>query len=97
VRPLRLQSVAETEVAEAVDWYRTRSPSAARGFLLELDSTLRKIHRDPDSFPLVTRTLRRALLSHFHYGVYFRASSEVVAIVGVIHGRRHPRRWRTRG
>jgi hypothetical protein len=59
VRPLRLQSVAETEVAEAVDWYRTRSPSAARGFLLELDSTLRKIHRDPDSFPLITRALRR--------------------------------------
>jgi toxin ParE1/3/4 len=97
VRPLRLLSVAETEVADAMDWYRARSLSAARGFLLELDSTLSKIRHDPESFPLVARTLRRALLSHFPYGVYFRAHPEIITVIGVIHGRRHPRRWRTRG
>jgi len=97
VRPLRLQSVAAAEVADAVDWYRARSIRAARGFLIELDSTLRKIQRDPESFPLITRTVRRALLSHFPYGVYFRAYPDRITVVGIIHGRRHPRRWRTRG
>jgi len=97
VRPLRLQSVAATEVAEALDWYRSRSPNAARGFLSELDRTLGQIQHDPGNFPLVTRTLRRALLSHFPYGVYYRVHSEVISVVGIIHGRRHPRRWRRRG
>ena len=51
----RLQSVAEAEVAEALDWYRGRSAGAARGFLSELDRTFSQIQTDPGRFPLVTR------------------------------------------
>jgi len=97
VRSFRLQSVAEAEVAEALDWYRSRSASAARGFLNELDRTFSQIQTDPGRFPLVTRTLRRALLSHFPYGVYYLVRSEGIVVVGIVHGRRHPRRWRRRG
>jgi toxin ParE1/3/4 len=96
VRPLRFQSVAEAEVTEALDWYRGRSPTAARGFLKELDRTLRRIQHEPESFPQVTPTIRRALLLHFPYGVYYQVHTEVISIVGIIHGRRHPSRWRSR-
>ena len=97
MRRLQLQSVAEAEVAEALEWYRQRSPTAARDFLAAVDHTLRRIQRDPDGLPAVSRTLRRALLPHFPYGIYYRVFSDVVVVVGVVHGRRHPRRWRRRG
>lgn len=94
--PLQLQSVAEAEVAAAFDWYRGRSTAAARGFLIEIDRSLGEIQQDPTRYPLVTRTIRRALLSHFPYGVYYRVHRDKITVVGIIHGRRHPRRWRRR-
>ena len=97
MRRLQLQSVAEAEVAEAMEWYRQRSPGAARDFLTAVDQTLRRIQRAPESLPLVSRTLRRALLPHFPYAIYYRVFAEAVVVVGVVHGRRHPRRWRRRG
>ena len=97
MRRLELQSVAEAEVAEAVEWYRLRSPAAAEDFLAAVDYTLRRIQQDPDRLPMVSRTLRRALLPRFPYGVYYRVFPDAVIVVGVVHGRRHPRRWRRRG
>ena len=72
VRRVLLQSVAEAEVAEALQWYRQRSPAAGRDFLAAVDQTLGRIQQDPESLPMVSRTLRRALLPHFPYGIYYR-------------------------
>ena len=90
---LRLQSIAEAEIAEALEWYRVRSARAATDFLATIDQTLRRIQQTPEAFPLVAATLRRVLLPHFPYAVYYRVLAEQVIVVGVIHGRRHPRRW----
>jgi plasmid stabilization system protein ParE len=97
VRGLRLQSIAEAEVAEALEWYRQQSATAAQDFLAAVDQTLRRIEQDPESLPLVSKTLRRVLLPRFPYAIYYRVFPDVVTVVGVIHGRRHPRRWRRRG
>jgi plasmid stabilization system protein ParE len=40
--------------------------------------------------------MRRAILRRFPYGVFFRTTTDEIIILGVIHGRRHPRQWRSR-
>jgi plasmid stabilization system protein ParE len=39
---------------------------------------------------------RRALLRRFPYAIYFRLLDEEIVILGVVHGRRHPRIWERR-
>lgn len=94
--PLLLRSVAETEVAEAVEWYAARSPDLAARFLLALDKALQRIRRSPESCLLIYPPLRRSLLVHFPYAVFYRMHPDRIVVVAVIHARRDPRRWRSR-
>ena len=91
-----LRSAAEAEVADAVGWYAERSRDIAARFLLALDEALALVADNPAAFPMVRPPLRRCLLSHFPYAVYYRVYSEYVSVVAVVHGRRHPRRWQSR-
>lgn len=51
----------------------------------------------PASFPLVHRTVRRALLRRFPYAVFFveQGDAEVV-VLAVLHQASDPARWQTR-
>ncbi|MGH7628405.1 MAG: type II toxin-antitoxin system RelE/ParE family toxin [Gemmatimonadales bacterium] len=97
MRQLVVRSVAEAELAEAVEWYAGRSPGTARRFLAAVDEALARIRQNPGSFPVVHGQLRRVLVAQFPYAVYYRMFPTTISIVGVVHGRRHPRHWRRRG
>ena len=88
-----LQSVAQAELTEAIEWYAARSLQAARRFAALVDLTMQEIAEAPESFPGVSPKLRRAIVPRFPFGIYFIAVEGTVIIVGVIHSRRHPRRW----
>ena len=85
--------MASAELAQAFEWYAARSPDVAARFLDELDATMVRIAENPEAWPLVRGDMRRAAVTHFPYGVYYRVFPTVISILGVVHGRRHPRRW----
>lgn len=91
-----LRSLAEAEVTEATLWYAARSLETARRFVSLVDATLTRIAADPSSFPMVGLRLRRAIVRHFPYAIYFIVLPDIVVVIGVIHTRRHPRRWQRR-
>ena len=84
---------ARTEIEEAFEWYRARSPRAADEFLVAVDRALSAIGEAPDRFPVVRGRLRRMLLIGFPYAVYYKIFPRTISIVGVIHGHRHPDVW----
>ena len=88
-----LQSVAQAELTEAVEWYAARSLQTARRFAVQVDLTMLQIAETPESFPGVSPRLRRAIVPRFPFGIYFITLHGLVVVVGVIHSRRHPRRW----
>jgi plasmid stabilization system protein ParE len=47
-------------------------------------------------YPDLHRQTRRALLSRFPFGVYYRLEGGEAVIVAIMHGSRNPRRWQTR-
>ena len=93
VRPLRVRALARQEIETAFDWYRKRSPSAAEGFLDALDHALFQLASAPEQHLVVRGLLRRVLLVGYPYAVYYKVYPSVVTVVGVVHGRRHPRTW----
>ncbi len=91
-----LRTLAEAEVTEATEWYAARSFETARRFVSMVDVTVDRIAAAPDSFPKVGAKLRRAIVPHFPYAIYFVVLPDITSVVGVIHARRHPRRWQQR-
>jgi plasmid stabilization system protein ParE len=87
---------AEADIAEAALWYERRCGGLGREFVRAVDSCFELIARQPDAFPVVYRNARLGLLRKFPYLVVYRVFPEFITVVAVIHGRRHPRRWKSR-
>lgn len=50
----------------------------------------------PLTYPVVHRNARRALMTRFPFGIYFRVEQSQIVVVAVIHGSRHPHHWQGR-
>jgi toxin ParE1/3/4 len=87
---------AENEAHSARRWYEEQKPGLGVRFAAAIDETLQRIASNPSAFPVIHGEVRRAVVRRFPYGVYFRVQEDELVIIAVMHGRRHPRRWRTR-
>lgn len=94
--PLVVRARARAEIDEAFEWYRTRSLTAAAQFIDAIDHALTDIAEAPERHPMVHGRVRRMLLSGFPYAVYYKVFPNIISVVGVIHGHRHPDVWRQR-
>lgn len=93
---LRVRKLARAEVDTAFNWYFERSPRAAERFLEAVNAAIKGIESAPKRQPVIRGRLRRLLLKGFPYGVYYKVYLNVISVVGVIHGRRHPAAWLVR-
>jgi plasmid stabilization system protein ParE len=94
--PIIITPAAELDIADAIDWYGAISPELPLVFRLVLDTTLGLVAEFPDSYALVARGLRRALLRRFPHGVFYRHEASVIQVVAVLPTTREPRVWQAR-
>jgi len=95
-REVRLRPEAEQDLVEAATWYEANQPGLGQHFLDEVNETLTSIGEQPLAYTLVHRSVRRALLKRFPFGVFYFASDPTLIVVAVLHGSRHPRSWKGR-
>lgn len=84
---------AVREIGEAYEWYEIQLPHLGTEFLGAFDAQFKVIGETPLLYAETQRGVRRALLSHFPYGVFYALSGDIVSILGVIHTSRNPRGW----
>ena len=77
-RDLIIRPEAETEMAEAYDWYEARSSGLGADFLLSVDAVLQAAARNPGQFPVVHRSIRRGLTKRFPYQVFFLGGFQIM-------------------
>lgn len=94
--PLIVREAAQEDIREAVDWYEHRSPGLGSQYLDRLDDCLSRVARNPELFPEVHRSSRMAVLQRFPYLVIYRVTPALISVIAVMHGSRHPRRWKER-
>lgn len=87
---------AETEVAEAVEWYESRGRGLGAEFLRALDAVIAHVQRYPTHYSLVFGNVRRAVLRRFPYNLIYEERGDEILIAACIHGRRDPARWQKR-
>ena len=93
---LIIQPEAERDLAEAFTWYETQRPGLGNELLLSIEASLAAIQRRPETFPVVHREIRRALIRRFPYGIFFVIDEASLIVIAIFHAKRDPRRWESR-
>lgn len=90
---IRLLSIAGIELAEAMAWYRERSPRAAEGFWLKVQEARRSMALFPLASPTITGNVRRFILSNYPYDLIYAIRPAEIVILAVAHHSRQPGYW----
>jgi toxin ParE1/3/4 len=93
---VRLTSVAEAELTDALDWYAANAPREAPRFLDELEALTGRLADNPNQFPKVSGEVRRAGFRRYPYGLFFVIRPDEVQVFACFHASRNPRSWRDR-
>ena len=87
---------ARAELIGAQDWYEAEAPGLGRRFRTEIDSVVQRMIVNPRQFPVVYKTLRRALARKFPYALFFSVEEDTLLVVACFHGKRDPKQWKRR-
>ena len=93
---LIIRPEVEAEISETFSWYEDRASGLGSEFLLSVDALMNSIVRNPQQYPVVHKTIRRALVRRFPYQVFVLDEEETVVVIAVFHARRNPRHWQER-
>lgn len=87
---------AEAEIREAFLWYFERSPIAADAFRAETFLAIDRLAVDALMWPEDEDAIRKHVLRHFPYTVFYEIRDTMVTVLAVAHQRRKPGYWRKR-
>jgi plasmid stabilization system protein ParE len=87
---------AGSDIADAVAWFRDRSPELLERFRAEFETVYASIVEHPDMYPIVHRKLHRALLRRFPYSVFYLVEPSAILILAVMHQARDQSNWKRR-
>ena len=87
---------ANKDLLEARAWYANIRTELAERFALAVEATVHALAQRPLQFPIVHRTIRRAGVRRFPYGLFFEVQDHRIVVIACFHGRRNPIRWQAR-
>ncbi len=84
------------EVNDSYIWYESKYAGLGDDFLRELDLAFSSIQEIPETWPLISKNLRRFLLKRFPFGVIYSVKKDRIFVVAVMHLSRKPGYWTKR-
>ena len=96
MRPYVVRPAAAEDIRRAYTWYERARPGLGEEFLVEVRAAIGPVVTAPESYPVLHRETRRALIRRFPYGLFYRVVDEIVVFVACTHTRREPERWKRR-
>lgn len=88
---------ARADLQAAREWYAGRQPGLELELRDMVDSTLAGIGMHPELYAEIDPGIRRAVLRKFPYAIFYRIRVDFIEILAVLHHRRDPLVWRSRG
>ena len=84
------------EAEGALEWYAARDPSAAAGFLSELEHAVARVREFPERWPRIGHRARRYVFLKYPFSLVYRVSPQLVEVIAIAHHRRRPGYWKSR-
>jgi|SRR5436190_7163103 len=85
---------ARAEYVAAIEWYRKRSPRAARNFEAEFSQAIEQIRKSPESWSVYVKGA--SYCTSFPSRLCIKSSADIIFILAVAHTHRTPGYWRAR-
>lgn len=93
---IRIRREAEADLSEAFQYYEECRQGLGHDFLLCIEESLSKISKSPSHYTTVHKTVRRAFIKRFPFGIFFVQEDSSIIVIAIMHARRNPRSWRIR-
>lgn len=87
---IRFSAEADAELTEARQWYSHQRKDLDLEFMQCLDDALSRLVKNPYFFPIVYKSLRRAVVRRFPFAVFYEVAPDEIQVVAVFHSRRDP-------
>lgn len=88
---------ALSDIETAYCWYEDQQSGLGASFLNDLERAQELIQENPQLFRKIHRDIRRVVLNHFLYSVFYLWHPDIVSVLAVLHHARNPQTWRQRG
>jgi len=97
VAPVIFTLTARAEFIDAQDWYENEIPGLGRRFRAAVDAVVQRMSLNSQQFPVVYKSIHRALLRRFPYALMFTIDVDgTLTVIACFHGSRNPARWQRR-
>jgi plasmid stabilization system protein ParE len=97
VVPVTFTPAARAELTDAQDWYESEVFGPGRRFRKAANALIQRMSANPRQFPVVYKSIRRALLHRFPYALMFIIEAdETLTVIACFHGSRDPAHWQKR-
>ena len=96
MKAVRFHPEAEAEMGEAAAYYEAQQENLGKRFLTAVQDAINRVHINPLLYPTVEHDVRRCVTKTFPFGVLFRALSQEIVVVAVMHLHRDPEYWKHR-
>jgi toxin ParE1/3/4 len=94
--PVIVLPAAEADLTEAKAWYENNQRGWSEKFRLRVEETVERSGRMPELHAEIYKGVRRTFINQFPYAIFYRVEESRVVVVGVMHARRDPKRWKSR-
>jgi plasmid stabilization system protein ParE len=81
---------------DAQDWYEGEAVGLGQRFLEAIDAVVERMNTNPQQFPVVFKSVRRALLRRFPYSLFFSIENDTLLVIACFHASRDPAQWQKR-
>ena len=82
---------ARAELIDAQTWYVNEVSGLGRHFRTAVGNVVQRMSANPQQFPIVYKSIRRALLRRFPYALMFVIESDsTLTVIACFHGSRDP-------
>jgi toxin ParE1/3/4 len=95
-RRIIIRPEADADIEDAYRWYEKQRDGLGADFLLCVEDGLARIQRNPEMYPIVYKNVYRTLIRRFPYGIFYLIEKNSIVVLSVFHGRRDPKRWKSR-
>lgn len=87
---------AQKDIQTGRNWYEMQQSLLGDEFIDAIESAIKKVQSNPQLFSIIYKSIRRAMLKRFPFGIYYFVKDDIVNIFAVIHFSRNPKIWKQR-
>ena len=87
---------ADEEFREAARYYESEAAGVGMAFIAAVHKAVSEVLEFPLAASVVRASVRKKVLRHFAYNLYYSVAADTLVIVAVAHQRKRPNYWRAR-